>query len=271
VGTPDEYYDENGSLLDAHLVSQRDPGYNVLNKLISRGYQPTYYTFINLVGKNYPISVTLPSNEDIEGYDNVIYETYFGKVEDANRSDYVAMEKSMIEFVEYANKVLEITKVMLIHENLINDALSRYNAVTQNYADYGIDANDWNLYADTVLEAKEDLKAIILANASPKVRQLQEEIKALSGEFTIADYAVLKDLTKRIDDLISADRAKLDLTAYDAKMKSFKEYCASIEEKVVPVISNVSNSFAGAVAAAVAATVTLGGIAFALIKKRWFI
>ena len=54
-------------------------------------------------------------------------------------------------------------------------------------------------------------------------------------------------------------------------MKSYNEYRASLEEKVAPVISSVSNAFAGVVAAAAAATVTLGGIALAILKKRWFI
>ena len=177
----------------------------------------------------------------------------------------------MIEFIEYAKQVVEINKVMLIHEEVKNNALSRYNAVTQDYKNYGITEEEWNLYANKTLTAKSDLKKIILANASTKVKQLQAEMDALTGEFTIDKYETLKDITKRINDLMSEDRTKLDRTTYDAMMLSYNAYVESLKNETLPVIKEIANTTAGeSIPVATATALTLSGILFAIIKKRWF-
>jgi len=161
---------------------------------------------------------------------------------------------------------------MLTHEEVINNALSRYNAVTQDYKTYGISEEDWNLYASKTLSAKADLRRLILANASTKVKQLQAEIDALSGEFTIDKFDTLKDLTKRINDLITADRTKLDRTNYDKLLNSYNEYLENLRTDVLPVIKEVASTTAGSTVAPIVATasaLTLAGAVFAIIKKRW--
>ena len=268
-----ERVSEEGVVLpDNQVVLETDPGYGVIHNLFCMsGYEPTYYNFIDLSGKKKPIKMVLPANKDIEGYDGIIYQVYFGKVENAQRSSYVAMEKSMIQFIEYAKKVVEINKVMLTHEEVINNALSYYNAVTQDYRNYGISEEEWTLYATKTVNAKAELKKIILANASTKVKQLQAEIDNLTGEFTIDKFDTLKDLTKRINDLMSEDRAKLDRTNYDAMMLSYNAYVEGLRNEVLPVIKEVANTMAGVeIPVAVATALTLSGLAVAIIKRRWF-
>lgn len=46
----------------------------------------------------------LPSNSDATGYDALNYLVMFGKVSDAERSDYVAMDKTLSDFIDLAEK-----------------------------------------------------------------------------------------------------------------------------------------------------------------------
>ena len=104
---------------DAKLT-ENDPGYEKLhNQFDIFGYELYYFNFIDLLGKKEPIQMILPNNADVEGYDSLVYEVYFGKVEDALRSDYVAMQNSMLTFYEYAQQVAKLKNVTLVNEKRI--------------------------------------------------------------------------------------------------------------------------------------------------------
>ena len=249
-------------------LSENDPGYELLHKYFDLfSYELCYVNFINLVGKNAPIGLVLPSNEDIEGYDSVIYEAYFGKVSSAERSDYEAKNKNIIIFVENAKKVEKIKKVTLTDENVINKAITAYNAIKQDYTKYGYTQEEWDHLVKVVKEAKEELRKLQFENASQIVKNLQQEINNLDTTFTITRLAELQALKKRLDSITLVELSLLDLTNYDALMDSYNSYIASIEEEVLPTTNVVNNTLL------VVATLATASSALCVVyffKKRWF-
>lgn len=209
---------------DAKL-SETDPGYDILhNQFGLFNLELYYFTFIDMVGKNAPIEMVLPSNDDIKGYDSTVFKAYFGKVEDSARSGYVAQEKVMIDFVEYAGKVLEIKKISLTDEKVITNAVNAYNAVTQDYKDYGITETEWNAMVTAVKSAKTELASLKLKNASKKVQEIQNRINELPDVYTPKLNDVLDELTLEINELQPKEREILDLTKYTTLVDARENY-----------------------------------------------
>lgn len=263
--TLEDEYNDTSELLES------DPGYDLLHKHFDLfGLELYYYTFIDLVGKKEPIEMILPANEDLVGYDSIVYEVYFGKVSDAKRSEYVAMHKNMIDFITYADKISQIDKITLSNETLINNAITALNAIKQDPTNYGYTVEEWNQKTTVVLDAKKTLAALKLANASQKVQDLQVQINNLPTTFDISKLSMLKELSISINALKFEDRALLDLTNYNTLVNSYNDYLLILESEVEPVIKTVDNTF---VYVGTIATTVLGlGVAlFIMIKKRWFI
>lgn len=241
-----------------------DPGYAKLHDQFDLfGYELYYYNFIDLVGKNKPITMILPSNKNIEGYDSLVYEVYFGTVEESPRSDYEAMDKNLVEFYDYARKVAEITTVTLTDETLINNAVSAYNAIEQDPVAYGYDKEEWDALVNKVFEAKDALDALKRANASQKVKDVQALIDGLPEEFSLSDLDEIRAVVEKINELTASDRALLDMTKYNKLRESYDLYRNVIEEETAPLKDSVD---AAGIALAFAASVSLLGAA--LIMKR---
>ena len=261
------------------VVEETDPGYAVLHPHFDLfGFELCYYTFKGGVGKveiekgkDAPLEMILPANEELVGYDGIVYQAYFGKVENSKRSDYVAMENSMINFLEKAEQVAKIEDITLQNEKLVNDAIAYLNAVTQEPAVYGVDQDLWNTYVEKVNSAKAEISALKLASASKTVQDLQREINEFDREVKAENVSALVDLKDRIEALLPKDRAVLDLTEYYDLLTRYNEYCAKIETEVAPVAKDVVDSVANVAIPVATATVGLGAIIFAIIKKRWFI
>lgn len=246
---------------DAKL-NENDPGYEILhNQMGIFNLELYYYNFVDLVGKKEPLETILPANADIEGYDSVVYLVYFGAIDDADRSEYVARSKSLIEFYEYAQAVEKIETITLSDEKLIDNALSAYNAIKQNPADYGYDVTEWNRLVASVKAAKTQLKAIKLANASQNVKDVQKLINELPETFAVSDVAKIGDVASKIAALSADDRAILDMTRYDALQASYDAYMNSLKAEIAPV----KNAMNGSAAAAAASVLTL--LAAAVVKK----
>lgn len=142
---------------DAELT-EKDPGYELLhNQFGLFGYELWYFNFIDMVGKKEPITMILPANADIQGYDSVVYQAYFGTVEKAERSDYVAKDANLSDFLDYAKQIGKIEKVTIADEKLIDNAIVALNAVKQDATDYGYTADEWNGMVETVKAAKKTL------------------------------------------------------------------------------------------------------------------
>ena len=259
----EDYYDPNAVLLET------DPGYELLHAHFDLfGYELYYFNFVDLVGKNEPIMMTLPANADIEGYDSIVYEAYFGKVTDAKRSTYEAMSKYMIEFIENANLIKNIEIVNLSHEELINDAITAYNAIKQDPIQFGFTQNEWDLLVAKVFEAREVLMAKKLAVAPLEVQNLQVEINNLPTTFNISLLETLKTLSTRINNLKADDRLVLNLTNYNNLISSYNEYLANVEDEITPTIDAIDNTIVYVVVSSITGVSLL---AMAFVMKRFLL
>lgn len=249
-------------------LTESDPGYDLLhNQFDLFGYELYYYNFIDLLGKNEPIEMILPRNENLEGYDSLVYRVYFGEIGvDTPVSDYVAMEKSLIEFYEYANQVAQLKNVTLVNEDIVNKALTAYNSITQDPTVYGYDQTEFDNLVDTVQKAKATIRDIKFANSSASVKSVQALIDALPDVFDIDDLESISDVVSKMNELQASDRALLDTTKLDTLRASYNDYRNTVDEQVSP-FKNVAENLGVAVAFVNALILS----AFAFIFKRGLI
>lgn len=249
-------------------LTEKDPGYDLLhNQFDLFGYELYYYNFIDLLGKNKPIEIVLPRNKKLEGYDSLVYLVYFGKVgADTPVSDYVAMEKSLIEFYEYANQVAQLKNVTLVSEDIVNKALTAYNSITQDPTTYGYDKEEFDDLVACVQQAKATIRDIKFANSTSKVKGVQALIDDLPTVFDVRDLELITDVLTKMNELQASDRAILDTTKLDALRDSYNEYRNTVNEQVTP-IKNVAENLGVAIAFMNALLLS----AFAFIFKRGII
>lgn len=213
----ENYYDSDSAL------TEDDPGYGLLHDQYDVfELELCYYNFIDLLGKYESISMILPSNPDAEGYDSLNYLVSFGPVSEAERSDYIAMDKTLINFIEYATKISGINAVTLSHETLINNAVTAYNALKQKGTDFGYSEEEWNNMIDTVIAAKAKLVALKLANASNAARTIQELINKLPDTYSSEYKSAMAEIEKMLAELPVSERTVLTLTKYNNLLSAYK-------------------------------------------------
>ena len=198
-----------------------------------------------------------------------MYEAYFGKLENAYRSDYEAMNKNMILFVEYAKDISEINKITLMHEKLINDAITAYNSVKQDPTKFGYKQTEWNEMVNVVNNAKQTLFNIKLSNANMIVQNLQVKLNQLPTIFNVSMIDTLKQISKEIQDLPFEDRSLLDLTRYNSLVNSYNRYIASVEAEMQPTKNAVDNTFFN-LNQTISTIITLSGSVLAIFRRKWF-
>ena len=204
-------------------LTEKDPGYALLHDQFGLfGLELCYFNFIGLLGKNEPIKMILPSNSDATGYDALNYLVMFGKVSDAERSDYVAMDKTLSDFIDLAEKVGKIDKVTLGDETLINEAVTAMNALKQKGTDFGYTEEEWQKMLKDVTDAKAVLTALKLANASQAARDLQEKVNALPDTYSRDCRAAMAEIEKLLAALPASERSVLTLTKYNALLGAYR-------------------------------------------------
>lgn len=202
-----------------------DPGYAKLyGEYQLFGLDLTYYNFIDLLGKKAPIKMVLPSNSDISGYDSLIYEVYFGELSDAERSDFVAMENNMALFIEYAEQIMKIEQLTLADEDLVQNAVTAYNAIKTDYKDFGYSDDEWNAMVTAAQQASAYIKELRFSHASYEIKQLQEKINSLAGEYDPAKIPVMEDIQARLRLLTGSEREVLDLTYYNQYVAEYEKH-----------------------------------------------
>lgn len=238
-------------------LQESDVGYELLhNQFDIFGLELCYFNFIDLAGRRRPIKMILPANEDIKGYESIIYEAVFGTVENSARNEYVAMEENMINFIEYAKQVLKLEAYTIGNEKLVNNAITALNGITQNYADYGISEEVWAIYVQTVKTAKAQVARAKLVTASKLVKSIQSEIDGLE-DFDIKNLTYLADLTTRIKALKGDDRALLILDRYNEVVEQYDAYRQGLAGEVSPLNTYVAK-VGMALASVMASVTTLG-------------
>ena len=213
-------------------LEEDDPGFSILQNYYDVfELELCYYTFIDLAGKKEPIKMILPSNMDTEGYDGIIYLVCFGKVEDAEHSTYVAMDKTTSSFIDYATEIEGIDEITVKHESLINSAVAALNAMKQDYTNFGYTEERWQEMSDAVKKAKAELNSIKLQSASPALQKLQADILALPDTYTSADKATMDAIKASLALLKPAEKVILDLSRYTALLPAYE---ADVPDVIVP-------------------------------------
>ena len=226
---------ESSYIPDAKL-DEEDPGFGILQNFYDVfELELCYYTFIDLAGKKEPIKMILPSNTDVEGYDGIIYLVCFGRVEDAEHSSYVAMDKTTTSFIDYATQIEAVDEITVKHENLINSAVAALNAMKQDYTKFGYTEERWQEMTVAVQNAKAKLNSIKLQSASPALQKLQADIFALPDAYTSEYRATMESLKAAISALKPAEKVILDLSRYTALLSAYeKDVAADDREDPAP-------------------------------------
>lgn len=259
----ENYYTED-------TLSKTEPGYKLLHAFYSIfNWELCYYNIIDFLGARPTIEMILPANKDISGYDSIVYEGYFGKVEDATRSGYVAMQSDLRNFVDYAVQLIKIGEINLNHEKLISAAVAAMNAVTQDYKQYGYTKEQWNSYVTAVTTARARLLELKLESASKAARDVQARINQLPDKYRGEEdlKAFYEQLTRDYNLLSRSDKEALDITRYTAFRASFDTYGSGDSEGGNP--ANGINALA-IVLPVVGGVVLLGAAitVFLLLRKK---
>lgn len=213
---------ENEKISNVRLT-EGDPGYEKLYAQYQIfGLDMAYYNFIDLLGKRQPVKMVLPSNKDISGYDALVYEVYFGTVEEAERSSFVAMESNMELFIENALKIMSKDVITMADAKIIEDAVTAYNAIGTDYADFGYTDEQWTAMVNAAMDANTSLKQLRFSHASYAIKQLQLQIDSLAGEYDASKVPVMQDIEARLKKLKANERDVLDLTAYNAFVTEYE-------------------------------------------------
>ena len=200
--------------VDHATLNKDDPGYKKLYAQYQLfGLDMCYANFIDQLGKKQPIKMVLPSNEDVSGYDTIVYEVYFGELKDAERSDFVAMENNMALFIEYAEEIMKKSAITTTDELLVNNAIAAYNAIKGDYKQFGYDDETWQKMVTAAQTAFEQVRALKFSHSSYKVKQLQALIDQLEGEYDRSKIPTMKEIQAKLKNFSPSEREVLDLTA----------------------------------------------------------
>ena len=217
-------YNKNAAL------SEEDPGYGLLhNQFDLFNLELCYYNFITLLGKNDPIKMILPSNTDLSGYDALTYQVYFGSVDKALRGSYEAMESALINFVEAYEKMKDVKVVTLAYEEIVNDGLTAYNKIKQDYTKFGYSKETWNNMYELINNDSKIIKRLKLNTATALVKEIQSTIDNLDTKFNISRLVEIKELSDRIGKLSGNEKSYLDLTNYNLLLESYANYLTSVK------------------------------------------
>ncbi|MCH5158186.1 MAG: leucine-rich repeat protein [Clostridiales bacterium] len=137
------------------VLDETDPGYGLLHSQFDLADEELYYyTFKDMAGKQSRIAMILPANSDVTGYDSIIYQAFFGTVDKAIISDYVAMDAHLADFIDYAKQIMRINVITMADETLIDKALTELEAITKTGVDFGYTKEEWNAFVKAVRNAK---------------------------------------------------------------------------------------------------------------------
>ena len=210
------------------VLEESDPGYDIIhNQYELFGLELYYYTFIDLVGKKEPIEMVLPANNDVEGYDSIVYQVYFGSVEDATRNTTLAKEPNLVTFVTLANEIKEYENIVIAHEDKVNEALTALRAIKQNYTFFGYSEEEWNSLVKVVEDAQAIIKDVKIKNAKKLVRDTNELLKQLPTEFSESMIDQLNEVTSYVSELTIDEKYLLDLKNYNNLVSEYEDYLES--------------------------------------------
>ena len=249
--------------------------YKLLNKYFQfNGYYPLYYAqFKDLIGKTSKMQIVIPANEDVSGYDSILYQLYFD-LENLTTSDYVALNSISID---YLNKVSKVpTKVLLSDEVIIQDARTAYNSLDQDLTKYGYSKEYLDELYTNLVNAEIAWNKLNTERISHVYEFLIKDIEALGSVYDfnkIKDYYSIKD---RLDIIERHDLKYIDQSNVDSFKKGFDKYFKDLNDDVniMTDISTLPTSTVNKVGLIVASSVLglsgLSALAIILLKRKSF-
>ena len=227
-----------------------------------------YAQFIDLVGKKAPIKMILPQNNGVVGYDSLIYEAYFGKVKDAERSEYVARDENTVNFLDAFKLVpTDVNKIKLSDEKVIVNALTLLNSLKQDLTKYGYTQEEVDQMKKIVVDANQKLRDLKFASATKEVKEIQTLIDNLPATFDSTNLSSLVSLSSRINRLELTDRQLLDLTKYNQIVASYESYVSTLQNEVTSSKDVSSKTYDYSMVAASVALFSLMSLLVVALKK----
>ena len=248
-------------------LEETDPGYDVLQKMYNMfGFYLYYYNFVDLVGKNKPLQMIVPSNEDIFGYDSLVYLAYFGEIGARGEE---TTQKALRDFIDEVAEISAIDVITLGDGDLIDSALVNYKSITQQPVQFGVTDAEWARYEEILFEAKQRVTALRFAKAEQVVKYVQKQIDALPVEFDINSVEQLAEVNKSIKRLTSEQVAALTTDKYDSLVAEYNKYIATVAdyaEALKPSLGEETRTNAAATAGIL--PIALAAAVVALTKKK---
>ena len=245
-----------------------DPGYELFNYAYHLFTNPyPYYQFVDRVGTINNLTLILPANEGLIGYDTLIYEGYFGDISEAIRSDYEAKDNNTLAFLGIIDQIPSVDNVSVDDEELITNAVTILNALTQDLTKFGYTADEVTSMKNKIEDARYKLYELLRNQGSSAVRNVQSSLDNLDTTFKLSDLNKLKDIASQMNSLSRDERNILDLRKYNQLVASYNEYLAMVEADAEVVDNITTNGFDYSAVVALVAQTSMLGISLALLFK----
>ena len=261
IGDLDYTYDQSSEI------------YQFLNRYFQfNGYYPLYYgQFVDIVGNAKKLNIIVPANEEVSGYDGILYNLYFD-LSKLEKSEYIAINQNSID---YLNKVALVPETVTLNDvEIIQDARLAYNLLNQDLTEYGYEIEYLNNLYENLVKAEAAWKELNDARINKVYKHLIADINALGSSY---DFNKIADYYKLVEALEIVDRDDLnyiDKTNVDNFKKEFEEFFKDLNEDVnimtdITTLPTTTVNKVGLVIG-ISASLSLGGLLFVLIKKRLF-
>lgn len=256
-----------------NLLTEEDPGYAIIHKYYNAfGTELYYANFIDAIGRNNPIKMVLPKNDEISGYDSILFEVYFGGVDNATRSDYQAMDSNAVKYLELIEKIMNKNILSLEDDSLISNCGLAYNNISTDLTRFGYTEEELKNMENSLIKAQKEIREIKYKTASLEVKALQAEIDSLNTSFTIDRLGELQAFAERLNKLKLAERNILDLTKYNALMASYNAYLETLKPAINSVngVLNSTYNYTGAAAITVLSLISVITFAGVCLVKKFY-
>ena len=263
-----------GTVSELNLEYTQDSEiYQFLNKYFQfNGYYPLYYgQFVDMIGKAKKLNIIIPANEDVSGYDGTLYNLYFD-LKNITTSEYIALNQTSID---YLNKVALVpTNVELSDVKIIQDARTAYNVLNQDLTEYGYSSDYLDSLYQNLVNAEAAWKKLNDERINKVYKHLIADINALGPNY---DFDKISDYYKVVEALEIVnrdDKNYIDQTNVEEFKKQFDEYFKNLNEDVnvmtdITTLPTTTVNKVGLIVG-ISASISLGGLLFVLIKKRFF-
>ncbi len=248
--------------------------YKELNKyFLFNGATPLYYgQFKDMIGLAEKMNLIIPTNAIDETYKDMLYRLYFN-VDNVIKSDYVALDSKSINYLDKVSLIPDDVKIG--DEQIIKDARTAYNLVTQDLTQYGYTKE----YLDSLLERLENAEAkwneINMIRINKNYSHIIENINNLGPTYDFNKLSTYYEIVEALKIVDRDDKKYLDTKTVDSFKKGFDEYFSNLNEDidVVNEINTLPTTNVNKVGLAATAVTALASLVvlFVFIKKRFWL